>query len=79
MYLHFFDFSELQLNRLICDCNLKWMINWMSKMKSRGKNVNVQGKCDHPYAVKDKRVNDLRKNQMVCGKNHFDFCGSRKY
>ena len=48
-------------------------------MKNKGKKLNVQGRCDLPYAVKGKKVNDLNKNKMVCGKNYFDFCGSRKY
>ena len=50
------------------------MIKWMANMKNNGnkkdgKNLNVLGRCDLPYVVKDKKIMDLNKKEMVCGKN----------
>ena len=70
LYVYHFDFSDLQLNRLICDCNLKWMIKWMANMKSKGRSLSVLGRCELPFAVKDKKIVDLNKKEMVCGKNN---------
>ena len=63
MYL-FPDFSDLDLNLLICDCNLKWLVKWING----GKEMNVQGRCDRPYRVKDDKITELNKKEMVCGK-----------
>ena len=73
VFVIIFAFSDLQLNHLICDCNLKWMIKWMANLKSRGKNLSVLGRCELPFAVKDKKIVDLTKKEMVCGKNELFF------
>ena len=70
LYVCHFDFSDLQINRLICDCNLKWMIKWMANMKSKGRNLSVLGRCEFPFAVKGEKIMDLNKKEMVCGKNN---------
>lgn len=44
---------------------MKWFVKWMVNV---GKDLNVQGRCDRPYRVKDNKVSQLNKKDMVCGK-----------
>ena len=37
-------------------------------MVNVGNDLNVQGRCDRPYRVKDNKVSELNKKEMVCGK-----------
>lgn len=76
LFVIIFAFSDLQLNHLICDCNLKWIIKWIANLKNRGtgKTPSVLGRCEHPFAVKDKKIVDLSRKEMVCGKNEHCCC-----
>lgn len=59
-----FNFRNLQQNRLICDCNLKWMLKW----GKRSKRPSVRGRCQYPFAVRDKKIEQVDRNDMICGK-----------
>ena len=48
----------------------------MASLKSRGRSLSVLGRCELPFAVKDKKIMDLTKKEMDCGKiEHLQQCG----
>lgn len=42
------------------------MVKWMAANDRR--DLNVQGRCDRPFRMKDNKVAQLNKKEMVCGK-----------
>ena len=61
-----FVFSDLQLNRIICDCNLKWMVKWMANL---GRRLSILGRCEYPLAFKGTKIAHLTRKETVCGMN----------
>ena len=59
-----FNFRNLKENRLICDCNLGWMVKW----RKRSKMSSVRGRCKYPFAVRNKKIEQVDRNDMICGK-----------
>lgn len=59
-----FNFRNLEENRLICDCNLGWMVKW----RKRSKRSSVRGRCVYPFALRDKKIEQVDRNDMICGK-----------
>ncbi|PFX28381.1 putative G-protein coupled receptor 125 [Stylophora pistillata] len=54
--------SDLDLNPLICDCNLKWMVKWIANRKK-----SVKGTCEEPFKLRDKKISSVNKKEMKCG------------
>lgn len=53
---------NLEENRLICDCNLGWMVKW----RKRSKRSSVRGRCLYPFALRDKKIEQVDRNDMIC-------------
>lgn len=49
-------------NPLICDCHLVWLSRWLEKSS---RSVS-QAKCNSPYHLRDKNVEDVLESEFKC-------------
>ena len=48
----------------MCDCNLKWIVNWK---KSKGVRISDNTVCAYPEKLKGDKVKSLKRRDLHCG------------
>lgn len=49
---------------LICDCNLKWVLQWARNASVR---IAEETVCAYPSALQGLSFRNLKENQLICG------------
>lgn len=49
---------------LICDCNLKWVLQWARNTSVR---IAEETVCAYPSALQGLSFRNLKENQLICG------------
>lgn len=53
---------------LICDCNLKWVLQWARNASVR---IAEETVCAYPSALQGLSFRNLKENQLICGELHW--------
>ena len=63
-FSHLADLRTINLNSssLLCDCNLRWLAEFVNQTRLRG----VTGICAHPENLKDRPVTSLESEMFTC-------------
>ncbi|GCB81524.1 hypothetical protein scyTo_0023002, partial [Scyliorhinus torazame] len=48
---------------LICDCNMRWVLNWKKNTSVR---ITEETVCAYPKTLKGQLFKDLTESQLVC-------------
>ncbi|CAG7785709.1 unnamed protein product [Allacma fusca] len=49
-------------NPLICDCHLSWLSKWLKK----GPKASTQARCNSPYHLRDKTIDEVLETEFKC-------------
>ena len=63
-FAHLAELRTIKLNSssLLCDCNLRWLAEFVNQTRARG----VTGLCAHPENLKDRLVTSLESEMFTC-------------